>query len=112
MCNSDPNCFRMLRILTIISSLVAVSVSVYYPYPYPYYMPMVYYPLLRNVDNEMQKPQVEPIVVGLPNEEEFVCPGDGLFPDPNSGCKAYFNCQGEQVNNHLKFHLNKTLWSN
>lgn len=39
----------------------------------------------------------EPIVAGLPNEEEFACPGDGLFPDPNSGCKAYFNCQGSQV---------------
>ena len=107
---------------------MAVSVSVYYPHPlvmrytdetgyhpsaphlYPYYMPMVYYPLnlVQVRDQEMTEPQPEPIVVGLPNEENFVCPGDGLFPDPNSGCKAYFNCQGEQVRkyNPMKINLN------
>lgn len=53
-------------------------------------MTVYYHPLLRDI------PMPEPIVAGLPNEEEFACPGDGLFPDPNSGCKAYFNCQGSQ----------------
>ena len=56
---------------------------------------MVYYPLLRDVPGV---PKPEPIVVDFVDEEDFVCPGDGLFPDPNSGCKAYFNCLGEQVN--------------
>ena len=38
-----------------------------------------------------------PIVIELPEENEFTCPADGLFPDVNSGCRAYYNCNGGQV---------------
>jgi len=36
-------------------------------------------------------------VAGPLNEDDFVCPSDGLFPDPSSDCRAYFRCQGDQT---------------
>ena len=55
-------------------------------------------------------PQPQPIVAGLPNEDDFDCTSDGLFPDPNSACRAYFNCQGDQVfKKHLTIITVKTI---
>lgn len=80
-------------LLTIVSSLVVGShcYSVYQP---PYY-PVI--PVYVPVINPRAGPATSPIVIELPEENEFTCPADGLFPDVNSGCKAYYNCNGGQV---------------
>ena len=45
------------------------------------------------------------------NEDDFVCPSNGLFPDPNSDCRAYFRCQDDQVLwiNVIEYHLDLKL---
>merc|ERR1712209_383762 len=60
----------------------------------------LYYTLKNAINiiiNPRAGPATSPIVIELPEENEFTCPADGLFPDVNSGCKAYYNCNGGQV---------------
>ena len=59
---------------------------------------------------------VAPVVAGLPDDDEeddFECPKDGLSADPNSDCRAFFKCQGEQVNiisiASIHYHENERL---
>merc|ERR1711884_729021 len=42
----------------------------------------------------LQEPQPSPIVIELPGETgpEYTCPGDGTFPDMESGCEQYYVC--------------------
>ena len=30
-------------------------------------------------------------------EQDFTCPGDGLYPDPSSGCSSFYRCEKDQV---------------
>ena len=46
-----------------------------------------------------QEPQPSPIVIELPGETgpEYTCPGDGTFPDMESGCEQYYVCNQGKV---------------
>ena len=47
----------------------------------------------------LQEPQPSPIVIELPGETgpEYTCPGDGTFPDMESGCEQYYVCNQGKV---------------
>ena len=88
----------MLPLLSLISCLITSSNS--YSLYYPGYVPVLY-PRGVYIDQTWcvtaPCPTPSPIVIDLPGEDDFTCPGDGLFPDPQSACKAYYNCNGGQV---------------
>lgn len=92
---------RMLNPLTLISCMILSSNC--YTMHYPGYVPLgqVLYPRGVYIDQTWcvaaPCPTPSPIVIDLPGEDGFTCPGNGLFPDPQSGCKAYYNCNEGQV---------------
>ena len=42
------------------------------------------------------------LVGDLPGDVDFICPEDGLFPDTEANCSAYYNCIGDQVERNFK----------
>ena len=51
----------------------------------------------------LQEPQPSPIVIELPGETgpEYTCPGDGTFPDMESGCEQYYVCNQGKVSHQI-----------
>ena len=63
----------------------------------------IYFPLLPAVPPGLVqfyqfRPNFEPLWELDENQEkDFTCPGDGLFPDPSSGCSSFYRCEKDQV---------------
>ena len=54
---------------------------------------------ISTISSYPQEPQPSPIVIELPGETgpEYTCPGDGTFPDMESGCEQYYVCNQGKV---------------
>ena len=52
---------------------------------------------MKKNDNEGNQLIDERIVIGFPEDNEFKCPNDGVFPNLKSGCSTYYICKGDQV---------------
>ena len=63
----------------------------------------LYYPLIPAVPAGLVqvyqfRPNYEPLWELDDNyEQDFTCPGDGLYPDPSSGCSSFYRCEEDQV---------------
>ena len=47
--------------------------------------------------NKPKAPETAPVVLELPEDSEFQCPGDGAYAHQESGCEKYFVCNGGRV---------------
>ena len=82
----------MLKVVaTLISLAVCQGLYVYQPYPMFHSLSPLW--VLR----EIPKPPIADVVLELPSEEEFACPGDGTYPNLQNACRSYYNCHSGEV---------------
>ena len=74
---------------------------------YIYIIYNIYYLQYLQYLKHLQEPQPAPIVIELPGETgpEYTCPGDGTFPDMESGCEQYYVCNQGKVRPQDRTHL-------
>ena len=69
----------------------------------------IYFPIIPaipagSVEVYQFRPNYDPLweLEDKNEEEDFTCPGDGLYPDPTSGCSSFYRCEKQQVTKDIK----------